>query len=250
MEWNEPLYQEGAGENGRIGVLLIHGFSGSPRALHEWALTLTGAGYAVAVPLLSGHGSTLEAFEKAAWTHWTDDVERARNWLEERTDEVFIGGFSMGGTLALWLAQRHPETAGVITVNAAIRDPRALPIRLLNWIRFRRPVKGVSNDAKLPGVDEGAYERVPVRVALQYAKMLVEARRDLAKVSSPILIFSSVDDHVIPPANQQEIYDLVSSLDKALVKLEDSFHIATMDNDRTVIFAKTLEFIAAHAGRG
>lgn len=250
MEWNEPLFKAGQGENGRVGVLLIHGFTGSPKAIHEWALTLVDAGYTVAVPLLSGHGSTLEEFEKTVWTQWTADAEKAWDWLAERTDEAFAAGFSMGGTLALWLAQHHPETAGAITVNAAIRDPRELLINVIGRIGVPRIVKGVCNDAKLAGVDEGAYDRIPSRTALEYARMVAAARRDLAKVTCPLLIFSSVGDHVIPPANQREIYDSVSSQDKALVKLENSYHVATMDNDKELIFAKTLDFLAAHTGGG
>lgn len=247
MEWNEPLYEVGSGANGRVGVLVSHGFTGSPRSIHEWAERLVEAGYTVAVPLLSGHGRTPQELEKVVWTDWTADVERAYAWLQERTEEVFVAGLSMGGTLALWMAERHPGLSGAVTVNAAVRDPREALMRLMGRTGVPRSVKGVCNDAKLPGIDEGAYGRIPARAARQYAQILAVVRRDLGEVNCPILIFSSPEDHVVPPSNQQLIYDSVGSEDKALVKLENSYHVATMDNDKELIFAGTVEFLAAHA---
>ena len=123
MEWNEPLFVEGSGPNGRIGVLVIHGFGGSPRSLQELAERLAAAGYTVALPLLAGHGRTPEAMEASRWTEWTGDVEQAYQWLRARTDRVFVCGLSMGGTLALWVAERHPDLAGLITINTIIRHP-------------------------------------------------------------------------------------------------------------------------------
>jgi len=249
MEWNEPLYLVGSGDKGRVGLLLCHGFTGSPRSMHEWALRSADAGHTVAVPLLTGHGRTPEALETAQWTDWVADVEEAYAWLQERVDAVFVSGLSMGGTLALRLAAHHPEIAGVVTVNAAIRHPQELLMRALGRIGFPRWTKAVGNDTKLAGVDEGAYDRIPIRAARQFAHVMAAVRRDLGLVRCPALVFSSVVDHVMPPSNQQTIYDSVASKTKALVKLEDSHHVATMDNDKELVFAKTLEFIAAHGGR-
>ena len=85
------------GRTGAIGVLLIHGFGGSPRSLQELAGRLVAAGYTVALPLLAGHGRTPEDMEASRWTEWTADVEKAYDWLRARTDRVFVCGLSMGG---------------------------------------------------------------------------------------------------------------------------------------------------------
>ncbi|MBN1628969.1 MAG: alpha/beta fold hydrolase [Thermoleophilia bacterium] len=248
MEWNEPLYKEGVGDNARVGVLVSHGFTGSPHSMHELGLQLTDAGYTVALPLLAGHGRTPEQLEKVTWTEWTEDVERTYEWLRKRTDTVLVSGLSMGGTLALWMAQHHPEVAGVVTVNAAVRHPQELLMRAFGRLGFPRWAKAVGNDARLEGVDERAYDRVPMRAARQFALILAAVRRDLSLVHCPALVFSSAVDHVVPPANQHEIYEKISSKHKALVKLHNSYHVATMDNDKKVVFAKTLEFLASHAG--
>lgn len=247
MEWNEPLYSEGSGAAARVGVLLCHGFTGSPRSLQEWAGRFAGVGHTVALPLLSGHGRDPEALESAVWTQWTADVEKAFIWLRERTGEVFVCGLSMGGALALWLAAEHAEIAGIITVNAAVRDPRESLVRAIGRVGHPRWAKAVGNDTKLAGVDERAYDRVPMRGARQYVLLLAEVRRRLSLVQCPALIFSSTVDHVVPPANQQEIYDSISSETKALVKLENSYHVATMDNDKEIVFERSLAFVATHS---
>lgn len=248
MEWNEPLYEAGTGERSRVGVLVIHGFSGSPCSMQELAGRLVNAGYTVALPLLAGHGLAPEALEKTRWTDWTADVDKAFGWLKERTDEVFAFGLSVGGALALQLAARHPEVAGVVSVNSLIRHPRELAMRLLGLVGLPRWVPAVGNDIKCPGVDERAYAKLPSRGTRQLALFLRAVRRDLPAVSCPALLFSSDTDHVVPPRNQREIFDSISSTDKALVQLHNSYHVATMDYDKEEIFAGTLRFLEEHRG--
>lgn len=246
MGWNEPLYVEGSGENGRVGVLVLHGFGGSPRSLQELAGRLVDAGYSVALPLLTGHGRTPEAMEKSVWTDWTADVQQAYSWLGQHTDRIFVVGLSMGGTLALWMAEKHAEIAGLATVNALIRHPQELAMRIIGLVGLPRWVKPVANDLKDPGMDEKAYEKLPSRSARQLALLVAEVRRGLSRVGCPALIFSSVVDHVVPPANQSELFGSIGSTDKEYVELHNGYHVATMDYDKELVFARTLEFIAGH----
>ena len=247
MEWNEPLFAEGSGPNGRVGVLVCHGFGGSPRSVQELALRLAAAGHSVALPLLAGHGRTPEEMERSSWTEWTADVERAFVWLSDRTDQVFVSGLSMGGTLALWLAERHPEVAGLVTINAVLRHPRERMMRALGRLGLPRWVKAIGNDAKLVGVDERAYDRIPMRSTRQLALLLADVREGLALIRCPALLFSSVVDHVVPPANQAELLAAISSTDKTLVDLRDSYHVATMDLEKERVFKEILDFVAMHA---
>jgi carboxylesterase len=247
MEWNEPLFKVGSGGNARVGVLVSHGFGGSPRSVQEMGLRLTNAGYTVALPLLAGHGLTPEAMEKSLWTEWTADTEQAFQWLQERTDQVFVFGLSMGGALALWVVEIHPEVAGLVTVNAILHHPQELLMRIFGRVGIPRWAKAIGNDTKLARVDEKAYDRIPTRSTRQLALLLAAVRRDLSRVGCPALIFSSTTDHVVPPANQRELYSGIGSIEKELVLLQNSYHVATMDNDRELVFAKTIEFLAAHS---
>jgi carboxylesterase len=247
VEWNEPLYVEGSGPVGRIGVLVIHGFGGSPRSLQELGEHLVAAGYTVALPLLAGHGRTPEAMEASRWTEWTDDVEQAYQWLRGRTDTMFVCGLSMGGTLALWIAERHPGLAGLVTINTIIRHPAERVMLWVGRLRIPRWVKAIGNDAMAEGVDERAYDRLPMRSTHELALLSREVRAGLGRIACPALVFSSAVDHVVPPANQEEIYRAIGSVDKTFVELRDCYHLATMDCGKEQVFAGILEFIAAHA---
>jgi len=247
MEWNEPLYEIGTGERGRIGVLVSHGFGGSPRSVEEFALRMVEAGHTVASPLLAGHGRTPEEMEGTLWTDWTADVDKALAWLAERTDQVFVTGLSMGGTLALWLAAHHPEVAGLVTVNAAVRHPHELVMRTFGRLGFPRWARGIANDIKLKDIDERAYPRLPMRATWQFAQLLAEVRQHLPLVRCPALIFSSVVDHVVRPDDQREIHAKIASTSKRIVRLHDSYHVATMDNDRELLFSETVAFITSYS---
>lgn len=246
MDWNEPLYVEGRRESPRVGVLVLHGFGGSPYSMQEYALRFVDAGHSVALPLLTGHGSTPQDMEKARWTDWTGDADSAYGWLEQRADRIFVTGLSMGGTLALWAAERHPEVAGIVTVNAALRFREEPLMNLLGVLGFPRWLKTIGNDIRKPGQDERAYSKIPVRAMRQLGLLLRDVRKDLPRIDCPALLFSSPDDHVVPPANQQETYARISSRDKTLSLLTRSHHCATLDNDREQIFEGALEFVEAH----
>ncbi len=247
MEWNEPLYHEGTGPNGRTGVLLLHGFGGAPRSLEELAGRLVAAGYTVALPLLAGHGRTPEDMEASRWTEWTADADKAYDWVRARTDKVSVCGLSMGGALALWVAERHPEVAGVVSINSIIRHPLEKVMLLIGRFGVPRWVKAVGNDSKEAGVDERAYQRLPMRSTHEMALLTRSVRADLGRVTCPALCFSSTVDHVVPPANQKELFAALGSADKTFVELDDCYHLATMDRGREKVFAGVMEFIAARA---
>jgi carboxylesterase len=247
MEWNEPLFREAPGETGRIGVLVLHGWGGSPRSLQEFASRFVDAGYSVALPLLTGHGLSPEAMEHSLWTHWTTDVEKAYIWLADRADRVFVAGLSMGGTLALWVAEQHPEIAGLISINALVRHPLEPFMRLLGRFGIPRWLKPIANDIKLPGVDEKAYAKLPTRSARQLAFLVASVRGRLSLIRCPTVVFSSLNDHVVPVKNQPELFGSIGSTDKKMVKLSECYHVATMDLEKEDVFAESLAFIAAHS---
>ena len=105
----EPFEADG----GRVGVVLSHGFTGTPQSLRPWAEHLAAAGLTVSLPRLPGHGTRWQDLAATRWEDWYGEVERAFTRLRSRCDEVFAGGLSMGGALVLRLAEEHPdEVAG------------------------------------------------------------------------------------------------------------------------------------------
>jgi len=151
--------------------------------------------------------------EKRKYQEWIEDVEKAYQWLKERTSKRFVTGLSMGGTLTLYMGEKHKDIAGLITINAAVQMPNETSMLILGSLGIPRFAKGVGSDIK-KGIKEPAYELTPIRATKQLALLLRLVRNNIKDVDQPILIFSSKEDHVVPPENQRWIYENVSSTDQ------------------------------------
>ena len=246
----EPYRHDG----GPTGVLLCHGFTGSPASLRPWGEHLASEGYTVSLPLLPGHGTEWKDLQITRWPDWYSAVERELLALLERCEQVFVAGLSMGGTLTLRLAERHPDAvAGIVVVNPSIHSRRA-ELRALPLMRHVVPaVPGITNDIKREGQDEVGYGRVPLQPLHSLTEMWADVSERLSLVTCPMLAFGSDEDHVVEPSNCVEVVQGVSSHDVMFVPLHDSYHVATLDNDAPLIFDQTSAFIrrvVAHSTAG
>ena len=236
----EPYRHEG----GEVGVLLCHGFTGSPQSLRPWAEYLAGHGLTVSLPLLPGHGTRWEDMQLTGWQDWYAEVDRELRSLRERCSDVFVAGLSMGATLALRLAAKHGEAVGgVVVVNPANRmhgfSPYALPVAR----HLVRTSKGIASDIAKEGSAELGYDRVPLHAAHSLRNFFRLVDGELPQVTQPLLVLRSPQDHVVPPADSARILGRVSSRDVTEILLEQSYHVATLDHDADRIFEESLAFI-------
>lgn len=243
----EPFHARGRADTSgrRVGVLLSHGFTGSPASMTPWGQHLAAQGYAVSVPRLPGHGTTWQEMNGTGFADWYAEVERAFEELKARTDAVVVAGLSMGGALALWLAAHHPQDiAGVVLVNAAVssQNKQLLAVPALKWVLGGMPAIG--GDIKKQGVTEHAYEKTPLKALHSMMRGWKQVRTDLPKVTQPVLIFRSREDHVVDEQSTRDIQAGVSSRDVTERVLEDSYHVATLDNDAPQIFEESAAFVA------
>lgn len=225
-------------------MLLCHGFTGTPASLAEWAAHLAEAGHAVSVPRLPGHGTTWQEMNRTRWPDWYAAVERELLELSGTHRTVVVGGLSMGAALALRLAALHPDKVdGLMLVNPSVKltDPRLLAVPVLR--HFLPSTPGIASDIKRAGVKELAYDRVPLHALHSSILMNGLVLRALPQVSAPLLVMRSTVDHVVPVSNGQLVLDRVSSTDVTDVRLHDSFHVATQDEDAPLIFARSAEFV-------
>ncbi len=240
MPGAEPFHHAG----GRVGALLCHGFTGTPQSLRPWAEHLAAADVTVALPRLPGHGTTLAEANVTHWEDWYAELDRHLALLRERCDDVFVMGLSMGGTLAIRLAEEHgADIAGLVLVNPSLltKRPDRFLLPVLRWVL--PTYAGIASDIKKDGPVELAYDRIPVKAAYQMSRLWLTTRADLAKVTQPILVFRSTEDHVVEPDSCRMLREKVSSTDVREVVLEDSYHVATLDNDAATIFEGSVEFV-------
>jgi len=228
----------------RVGVLLSHGFTGSPASMRPWAEYLHEQGYAVSVPRLPGHGTVWQDLQRTTYADWFDEVERAFEKLRSECDLVFVAGLSMGACLVLDLAAaRGRDVAGIIVVNPSVSTER-LDVKLLPVMKHVVPAfPGIADDIKKPGVTERGYSRTPLKAAHSVMQGMKATRERLPEVTQPLLAFRSREDHVVPASSSRHLLSSVSTRDLEERVLEDSYHVATLDNDAPVIFSVSADFV-------
>lgn len=240
----EDFAIRGSGAEGKIGILLVHGFTGSPAAMRPWAEFFGARGYTVRIPRLEGHGRQWQDLNTVSWTDWTDRVTDELQQLEKLCDKVFIFALSMGGAATLYVAAHHGDRIeGLVLVNPMIHLPGMKPKFAPLIALFRSHLPSVGGDIKRPGVSEWAYDALPTKGVVQLAKLLKSSRSTLGVVKAPLLLFHSVEDHTLPVSNTEIIMAEIGSARKQRIELLNSYHVATIDYDSDFIFENSLVFV-------
>jgi carboxylesterase len=236
-------------DGGQTGVLLCHGFTGSPQSLRPWADYLAAAGLSVSLPRLPGHGTTWQEMARTRWEDWYAEVDRAFDELQARTDEIFVMGLSMGACLGLRLAElRDSAVRGLVLVNPSITADNAVLFAIIPVLKHVVPsVKGIASDIKDPSAKESGYDRTPVKAAATLPGLWKATQRNLHDVSQPVLVFHSATDHVVGPKSLQVLTHALPPSQLEVRELGNSYHVATLDHDAGAIFAGSLEFVRMHS---
>lgn len=245
----EPTVMPGAepfsAAGGADGVLVVHGFTGNPQSMRGLAEAFAAAGYTVELPRLPGHGTNLDDMLTTRWADWSGTAEAAYRDLADRCDRVMVAGLSMGGTITCWLASRHPEIAGIVLVNPMVEPPADSFLDILRGMRDSGgPVMpGIGSDIADPSVKEVAYEGTPIDPLLSLLDAAQELSGRLGDIRCPALLYTSTQDHVVPPSNSDFLAERIGGpLER--VTLARSYHVATLDYDRAAIESGAVEFAA------
>lgn len=222
-----------------IGILICHGFNGTPQSMEYLGRKFAEQGFTVYSFRLKGHGTHVDEMESCSCHDWIKDVENGYHLLKQTCSKVFVIGQSMGGALALDLAGKV-DVEGVLTINAALKVPDYEHYRHLTVPRF---IPDDKPDIKDPKAVEITYSKVPIHAINELLYLMDKVKQDLEKVSCPILLFHSPEDHVVPQQCSYEIYHFVSSKDKNMVSLNNSYHVASLDYDRDKIIEAAISFI-------
>jgi carboxylesterase len=235
-------------EGNEVGCLVSHGFTGTTQSMRYLGEYLAQeGGLTVIGPRLKGHGTAPEDMAQTTAEDWVRSVEEAMHTLQERCSKIFVTGLSMGGTLTLYLAAMYPGVfSGAIPINGAVFVNSPDMAGLAFMAGAPPVVPGVGSDIKKPGESELVYPVVPVPTIRHLYALMAVTRELLPRVVCPTLIFQSRDDHVVVPDNAPYILEHVGAEEKRLVWLENSYHVATLDNDKEFLAEETLRFIQAH----
>ncbi len=252
---SEPFSSKGSGARARIGIALIHGFTGSPASLRPLAELLARRGFAVELPRLPGHGTNWRDMLRTRYDDWRAEVVRTASSLKSHTETLVMVGLSMGGTLVLDTVSSGDAAAdGAVTINAQILDRDGIVVKLGPYLEKILPVvparaAGLTrNDIAKPGVAETAYGWVPSAAGNSLVRALPRVRGQLSRVSCPTLIVYSRQDHSVPPANSQALLKLVPGAEELV--LERSYHVATLDYDLELIEERVTAFADRLSARG
>ena len=229
---------------------MLHGFTGSPQSMRPVAEALALEGFTVELPLWPGHGTSVEDMIPTRWADYRDAADAAYTELAGRCDEVALVGLSMGGTLACWLAQHHPEVRGSVVVNPFVEPPaedfRAVLRGVLESGSEVAPAVG--SDIAKEGEVELAYPATPIAAVLSLFDGIDDVAANLGRVSCPVLLLSSRADHVVP-SSSGDFLEAHASGEVERVWLERSYHVATLDHDADVIIARTIAFARTVLGQ-
>jgi len=223
-----------------IGVLMLHGFSSSPKDFHELANFLAGKNITVYAPLLPGHGTHPKNLKGISYQQWSDAAQESLNKLD--TKKKFVLGYSMGGTLALHLASEN-ELNGIISINSAILLANKY-IKFIPIVKTAETYTSKKPETIIQFIDEKrtVYDSMPLSSVLELEKLISSLQ--LQKITEPILILQSENDNTILLESAEVIYSSIKSEDKRLIFLENSTHFKI--NNQEESFSRLYEFIQEH----
>jgi carboxylesterase len=242
----EPTTYEG----GPVGVLVLHGFTGNPGSMRSIAERFAAEGYTVDLPLLPGHGTVVDDMLATGWDDWASHAEARYAALAVRCERVAVVGLSMGGALTAWLGSEHPEIVGLVCINAVVSVPPGMREAVTQVLESGADrFAGIGSDIAKPGVVETAYAETPLAPLLTMFDAADQLGDRLRRVTSPMLVITSRQDHVVPPENSDL---LASSVSGPVERLwcERSFHVVTQDFDRELVEDAALEFVAKVTAAG
>lgn len=243
----EPIFIE---KSDKIGILLLHGFSGTTHQFKELGPYLASKGFTVYAPLIAGHGTKPQDLAETTSQDWKNSVKEAYLNLSKKVKKIIIIGNSFGGNLAFYLAHEFNNSfAGIISLGTPIwmRFQWIIKLRLYTygWIqRYYRKPRRVYRIDYTDMSDEITYPVIPIKSLRDFFNFLEkETIPNLEKIKVPTLIAHADVDPVVSPQSAAYIYEHLSSKHKAIFWFRSDRHVLTADGRKQELFQKIYDFI-------
>ncbi len=242
---NQPFFFQG---NNDKSILLTHGWTTTPYELRRLGTYLNKNGYTVYAPMLSGHGTTSNDLEDVRWMDWVYDVEIAYEKLAKENEKVFVVGTSIGASLALILAKKHPELSGIVLMATPykLRLEKIVEFFITIESKFRKYRKKFypPTFGKRETITRLiSYQTYPIKNVLEAAEVVREARRNLNLVKQPCLLMQSTSDHIVCRKSMEKIYIQISSKIKDMKYIKRAYHTFISDIKNEYVFDDILDFL-------
>ena len=231
---------------GEKGVLLVHGFTGTPAEMLLLGEFLHKKNYTVLAPRLCGHGTSPEELAKTSWENWYHSVCDGFYLLQGMCREVSVIGLSMGALLAIHLGISY-NVKKVIAISAPIYISSEKMLQALPPIEKSIGRYVAKRRRTLPDLPECCnvfYHKMPLLSVHQLLTFIEIMKKELPNVEKPLLIVQSKNDHTVLAESGEYIYTKIKSSDKEIFWLEKSGHIVTLDLERDRVFNKIVDFLA------
>lgn len=239
----------------RIGIMLIHGLTGTPTELSSIAKDLSRYGFTVFCPLMAGHCRSEAELLKTGWRDWYQSVETAYQAFSRYMETIFVGGISAGAVLSLHLAQKHPgQVRGLGLYSTTLKwDGWSIPrLSFLLPLVLRLPIignryrfeenypYGLKNErlrdrvhAQMMSGDPTAagFSGTPGRSLRELWRLVDLVKAALPRTETPTLLVHARDDDIASIRNALHIKENIGGPTR-LVALESSYHMITIDQER------------------
>ena len=247
-------------------VLLFHGLTGSPFELKKYGQFLFNKGFDIYADCIPGHGDNFEEIYTVTYQDWLNFAYSKFEYLKSGYDNVFVSGLCLGAVLALSVGEKFKnEVSGIISLSTTLfldgwRLPWykcLIPIGISTILRFyynypECEPHGIKNlktrnvIKKLLAKGDVGMNDFPMTGFYELLKLSAFVRKNLKEFNVPILLIHSQEDDLTSVKSAKTVYNNISSSDKELIILKDSYHMVLYDNEKEFVFNKTMDFINSH----
>ena len=228
------------------GVLLVHGFTGSPGEMRLLGESLARLGYTVLAVRLPGHGTVVQDMEPTIWRHWYGAAVDGWHILGGLCNEISVVGLSMGGLLSLKLAAEYPVHRLVALSTPIYLANRQVPLLPLYRL-FRRFVPKKQRGYDVEPHYIAGYDQTPLSSLSSLLELIDSVKTDLPRVHCPTLLVQSRREHTVRPESATYLHEKLGASEKELFWLEKSGHVVTLDIERESVFNRVSEFLARNS---
>lgn len=212
--------------------LLIHGFTGGPYEIQPLAEYLKKQGWYTVTPTLPGHRDDLKGLGTVTQEDWVAAMESAAKQTTEAAQGEFdLVGFSMGGLLAAYLANRFPVRR-LILLNSAVYYVSPVRFFKYSWERI--------NERRFD--DFSRLKKVPLSSTMEFIKTVRKLKSEYKKLEVPTLIIQGRQDPIIHPYSGGYIASQIKTK-KELVFFPKSKHLICWEEDSHLLFGKVHQFL-------